>query len=117
MKGLAMKRFIISAAAAAGIILAAGANLAPAQAAPLPSGVAQSVIDDQGAVEQARWVRCWRPDGWGWHHGWRGHGWGWRHGHGWGHRRGGWRHHGHGGRGHGHHGGHGHGHGHGGHHR
>ncbi len=75
-----MKRFIISAAAA-GLILAAGASLAPAQAAPLPSGVARSVIDDQGAVEQARWVRCWRPDGW------RGHGWGWR-GHGWGH----WRH-------------------------
>jgi hypothetical protein len=113
-----MKRIIISAAAA--IILAAGSGLAPARAAPLPSGVAQSVIDDQGAVEQARWVRCWRPDGW------RGHGWGWRHGHGWGHRRhggwghrhGGWRHHGHGGRGHFHHGGgHGHGHGHGGHHR
>ena len=63
-----MNRFIISAAAAAELILAAGASLAPAQAAPLPSGVAQSVIDDQGAVEQARWVRCWRPDGW------RGHG-------------------------------------------
>ena len=114
-----MNRFIISVAAAAGLILAAGASLAPAQAAPLPSGVAQSVIDDQGAVEQARWVRCWRPDGWrgrGW--GWRrGHAWGhWRHGHGWGHRHGGWRHHGHG---HFHHGGHGHGHGHGhgGHHR
>jgi len=89
-----MNRFIISAAA--GLILAAGASLAPAQAAPLPSGVAQSVIDDQGAVEQARWVRCWRPDGW------RGRGWGWHHGHG-----------------HFHHGGHGHGHGHGhgGHHR
>ena len=112
-----MKRFIISAAA--GLILAAGASLAPAQAAPLPSGVVRSVIGDQGAVEQARWVRCWRPDGW------RGHGWGWRHGHGWGHwrhggwghRHGGWRHHGHGGRGHFHHGGHGHVHGHGGHHR
>jgi hypothetical protein len=106
-----MQRFIISAAAAAGLILAAGASLAPAQAAPLPSGVAQSVIDDQGSVEQARWVRCWRPDGW------RGHGWGSRHGHrwghwrhgGWGHRHGGWRHHGHG---HFHRGGHGHGHGH-----
>ena len=105
-----MNRFIISAAAAAGLILAAGASLAPAQAAPLPFGIAQSVIHDQGAVEQAHWVRCWRPDGW------RGRGWGWRRGHGWGHRHGGWRHHGHG---HFHHGGHGHGHGHGhgGHHR
>jgi hypothetical protein len=111
-----MNRFIISAAAAAGLILAAGASLAPAQAAPLPSGVAQSVIDDQGAVEQARWVRCWRPDGWR-GPGWRGHGWGWRHDHAWGHRHGGWRHHAHGGRGHFHHGGHGHRHGHGGHHR
>ena len=34
-----MNRFIISAAAAAELILAAGASLAPAQAAPLPSGV------------------------------------------------------------------------------
>ena len=107
-----MNCFIISAAA--GLILAAGASLAPARAAPMPSGVAQSVIDDHGAVEQARWVRCWRPDGWR-GPGWRGHGRGhWRHGHGWGHRHGGWRHHGHG---HFHHGGHGHGHGHGGHHR
>ena len=57
-----MNRFIISAAAAAGLVFAAGAGLAPAQAAPLPSGVAQGVIDDQGAVEQARWVRCWRHD-------------------------------------------------------
>ena len=97
-----MKRFIISTAAAVGIILAAGAGSAPAQAAPLPSGVAQSVIDDQGAIEQARWVRCWRPGGW------RGPGHGWRHGHGWGHL--------HGGHGHFHHGG-GRGHGNGGHHR
>ena len=98
-----MNRFVISAAAAAGLVLAAGASSAPARAAPLPSGVARSVIDDQGAVEQARWVRCWRPDGA------RGHGWGWRRGHGWAHRHGGWRHHGHG---HFHHGGHRHGHGH-----
>jgi hypothetical protein len=106
-----MKRFIIAAAAAAGLFLAADAALAPAQAAPLPSGVAQNVINDQGAVEQARWVRCWRPDGWrgpgwGWRHrhGWR-HGHGWAHGHGWGHRHGGHGHFHHGGgRGHGHHG-------------
>jgi hypothetical protein len=88
------------------ILAAAGASLASARAAPLPSGVARSVIDDQGAVEQARWVRCQRPDGRG------GHGSTWRRGRDWGHRRhGGWGHFHLGGQGHGH------GHGHGGHHR
>jgi len=95
-----MNRFIIAAAAAAGLFLAADAALAPAQAAPLPSGVAQSAINDQGLVEQTHWVRCWRPDGW------RGPGWGWRHRHGWGHGHG-WGHR-QGGHGHFHHGGHGH---------
>ncbi len=94
-----MKRLIIAAAAALGLFFAAGAALAPAEAAPLPSGVAQSVAHDQGAVEQANWrpVRCGRHFGGRRHCGW---------GFGFGHRHHDWRHHGHIGR-HGGHRGHG----------
>jgi len=113
-----MNKFAVAAISAAGMFASLSLAPAPAAAAPVQSGLAASVLDDQGVVEQAHYgCGCWRNGwhGWGWyaHCGggwgprhWHG-GWGWRHGwrrgwghHGWGHR--GWGHHGWGGH-HGHH--------------
>ncbi len=77
-----MKRLMIAAIAAAGLLVAIDSISASAQAAPIQSGVAQTVLDDHGPVEQAHY----RPNshhrhegrrrehcGRHYHHGWRHH--------------------------------------------
>ena len=80
-----MRKVAMTALAAAGMFAVLSAAPAPASAAPLVSGIAQSVLDDPGPIEKAA---CWRR--WGWH----GPGWyrcGWGPGPRWGWRRWGWR--------------------------
>jgi len=81
-----MKRLMIAAIVAAGLFVAIDSNSAPAQAAPIQSGVAQTVLDDHGFIEQAHY----RSNG---HRYGRHHGHGWRHGHCGCHYHHGWHHH------------------------
>jgi len=60
-----MSKVAMMALAAAGMFVGLSLAAAPASAAPLGSGIAQSVLDDHGPIEKAA---CWR-------YGWHGPGW------------------------------------------